>query len=122
MYSRVVLSRVDDEHVRTGGRDLRVCSEPTADGGWALRVDAPTRERDLPRALELVARGVAGGAALVAVYGGTALTRRLVCEEARFSRAAIALNVFDQPDPDLALTEVLSGRADLVGVRSRGRS
>ena len=93
--SRVV--EVDDEHVRTGGRDLRVCSEPTADGRWALRVDAPNAERDLPRALELVARGVAGGAALVAVYGGTALTVGWCARRPASVALPSLLNVFDDP-------------------------
>jgi anthraniloyl-CoA monooxygenase len=56
---------------------------------------------------------------LVAVHGGTPLTRTLVCEQARMHDRLPALLV-DAGDreglSDRALTAVLSGRADLVGV------
>jgi anthraniloyl-CoA monooxygenase len=53
----------------------------------------------------------------VAVGGGTALTRRLVCEEARLTHGAVSLLVEDgggERATDDALTAVLSGRTDLV--------
>jgi anthraniloyl-CoA monooxygenase len=53
--------------------------------------------------------------ALVAVYGGSRLTRTLLCEQARMRENVPALLVEEQVDPDLALTTILSGRADLVG-------
>ena len=84
---------------------------------WGLWVSAPEREDDLPGALEAVATGVAAGSALVAVGSGTALTRRLVCEAARFEHGAVALLV-EEHDPDAAVTAVLSGRADLVSAPS----
>lgn len=86
------------------------------DGGrpWGLWVTAPEAEADLPPVLSAVADGVAAGAALVAAGGGTALTRRLVCEEARLTHRAVALLV-EEADPDTATTAVLSGRTDLVG-------
>ena len=64
-----------------------------------------------------MAKGVAADAALVAVGGGTALTRRLLCEAARLEHRAVSLLV-EQVDPglatDVAVTAVLSGRTDLV--------
>ena len=66
---------------------------------------------------EQAARGLAAGACLVAVGGGTTLTRRLVCEAARLGRGAVTMLVEDGTE-DAAQTAVLSGRTDLVGVRS----
>jgi hypothetical protein len=54
--------------------------------------------------------------ALVAVHGGTGLTRSLLCERARMHHGLPALLVDPAPDLDQAITAVLSGRADLVGV------
>jgi anthraniloyl-CoA monooxygenase len=53
--------------------------------------------------------------ALVAVYGGTPLTRTLVCEHARLHNGMPALLIDDNLDTDRAVTAVLSGRADMVG-------
>jgi anthraniloyl-CoA monooxygenase len=65
-----------------------------------------------------VARGLAAGACLVAVGDGTPLTRRLVCETARLGRGAVTMLVDEGSlSEDVARTAVLSGRADLVGVR-----
>jgi len=88
-------------------------AEPCGDDGWALEVIAPETEADLAPVLDAVARGVASGAALVAVRAGTPLTRRLLCEEARLGHGAPALLVEDC-DADTATTAVLSGRVDLV--------
>lgn len=82
-----------------------------------MRVSAPDSEADLDQADETVARGLAAGACLVAVGDGTALTRRLVCEAARLGRGAVTLLIEDWAE-DVARTAVLSGRTDLVGVRS----
>ena len=67
-----------------------------------------------------MARGLAAGACLVAVGDGTPLTRRLVCEAARLGRGAVTMLVDDgvPASEDAARTAVLSGRADLIGVRS----
>ncbi len=69
-----------------------------------------------------MARGLAAGACLVAVRDGTALTRRLVGEAARLGYGAVTMLVEDGPldasTLDTARTAVLSGRADLIGVRS----
>ena len=53
---------------------------------------------------------------LAAVHGGSALTRTLLCEQARLCDGLPALLIEPEAGRDLALTAVLSGRADLVGV------
>jgi anthraniloyl-CoA monooxygenase len=89
---------------------------------WGLRITAPDTEDGLGSAAAAVIRGLAQGACLVAVDGGTSLTRRLISETARLDHGAITLLIEDGgKDPafeDRALTAVLSGRADLVGVTS----
>ncbi|YCK39685.1 hypothetical protein ACNF49_38210 [Actinomadura sp. ATCC 39365] len=52
------------------------------------------------------------------MHGGTALTRTRLCEEARMRAGLPALLIEREHDRDRALTTVLSGRADLVGVLS----
>jgi anthraniloyl-CoA monooxygenase len=89
-------------------------------------VSAPDTEDGLGRAQQAAARALAAGACLVAVAGGTPLTRRLVCETARLEQGAVTLLVEDGSEDsvfegsvfeDRARTAVLSGRTDLVGRR-----
>jgi anthraniloyl-CoA monooxygenase len=68
----------------------------------------------LDASLAQVSRLVGDGAALVAVHGGSAFTRTLVCEEVRLRLRVPALLVDPDLDRDGAVTAVLSGRADLV--------
>jgi anthraniloyl-CoA monooxygenase len=92
------------------------------DGPWGAVVAAPESEEGLhgtfARLAELARRAVPP--VLVAVHGGTALTRTLLCEQARLHERLPALLVDpdagDDAGRDRALTTVLSGRADLVGV------
>jgi anthraniloyl-CoA monooxygenase len=87
-------------------------------GRWGVWVSAPATEAGIDQADEAAARGLAAGARLVAVGDGTPLTRRLVCEAARLGRGAVTMLVEEgAPSEDVARTAVLSGRADLVGVR-----
>jgi anthraniloyl-CoA monooxygenase len=58
----------------------------------------------------------AGGPALAAVHGGTPLTRTLLCEQARLELGVPALLIDQGLSRDEAVTALLSGRADLVGV------
>jgi anthraniloyl-CoA monooxygenase len=109
--SRVV--RLEHGAVQLGGDRLPLSAEPRGGEDWTLEVIVPEAEADLAPALEAVARAAAAGAALVAVHGGTPLTRRLICEEARLGYAVPALLIEDC-DADTATTAVLSGRADLV--------
>ncbi len=90
---------------------------------WGAPLAAPAGEHGLPGAAarlgELARLDTAP--VLVAVHGGTALTRMLVCEQARLHDGLPALLVDpdaadDDPTRDRAVTAVLSGRADLVGV------
>jgi salicyloyl-CoA 5-hydroxylase len=80
----------------------------------AARVEAPADEAGLSAVLARVADAVADGADLLAVHGGAAFTRTLVCEEVRLAHDRVALLVDPDLDRDGALTAVLSGRADLV--------
>jgi anthraniloyl-CoA monooxygenase len=94
---------------------------------WGAAVAAPADEVGLPAVFAQVAQlaALTGRPALVAVHGGTALTRTLVCEQARLQHRLPALLVdpdggFDEAGRDRAITAVLSGRADLVGVPEFG--
>ena len=111
---------VGSGEARLSGAAIPLRQGPTGDGSaWGLQVTAPDRDDDLSAALDTVAAGVAAGAALVAVCGGTALTRRLVCEAARLEHGAVSL-LLEAVEParaeDVAVTAVLSGRTDLVGI------
>jgi salicyloyl-CoA 5-hydroxylase len=100
---------------------LPLLAQPSALGGpWGIWVSAPATESGIAQADEAAARGLAAGACLVAVGDGTPLTRRLVCEAARLGRGAVTMLVEDASlvdAEDAARTAVLSGRADLIGVR-----
>jgi salicyloyl-CoA 5-hydroxylase len=113
---RVVV--VSDGAAHLPGGPLPLRPGPSEDGSpWGLWVAAPGSEDQVPAALDAVAKGVAAGTALVAVGGGTALTRRLLCEAARLEHHAVSLLV-EEVDPglatDVAVTAVLAGRTDLV--------
>jgi 2-polyprenyl-6-methoxyphenol hydroxylase-like FAD-dependent oxidoreductase len=95
---------------------------PASADRWGLWAEAPATEAGLDATDDTIARGLAAGACLVAVGGGTPLTRRLACEAARLEHGAITLLVEDGGDDparaqDAALTAVLSGRTDLIGRR-----
>jgi anthraniloyl-CoA monooxygenase len=112
-----------DGAVALDGAELKLRSGPGGDSdAWGLWVDAPDSEAGLPASLDLIGKAVAAGSSLVAVGGGTTFTRRLLCEAARLEHETISLLVEDV-DPgradDVAVTMVLSGRADLVSTTSR---
>ncbi|RFU21961.1 FAD-dependent monooxygenase [Geodermatophilus marinus] len=116
LAGRVVV--VGDGAAHLPGGPLPLRPGPADDGSpWGLQVAAPDREDGLLAALDAVAKGVAAGTALVAAGGGTALTRRLLCEAARLEHGAVSLLV-EEVDPgsarDVAVTAVVSGRTDLV--------
>jgi salicyloyl-CoA 5-hydroxylase len=99
-----------------------VPAEPVS-GPWGAAVAAPPDEAGLPTVFSRLAElaRLDRPPVLVAVHGGTALTRTLVCEQARMHDRLPALLVdpeaaFDEAGRDRAVTTVLSGRADLVGV------
>lgn len=100
------------------GAELPLAEAPRP-GPWGALVAAPACEEGLPEVFDRLAALSAGENApvLVAVHSGTPLTRVLVCEQARMQERLPAMLVDpDHADPDRALTTVLSGRADLVGV------
>src|SRR5690606_8225029 len=80
-------------------------------------IEAPEDEAGLPDAYRQLA-GMLDGAALVAVHGGSSLTRTLLCERVRMVHGLPALLIEPTFDTDRATTAVLSGRADLVGSAS----
>jgi 2-polyprenyl-6-methoxyphenol hydroxylase-like FAD-dependent oxidoreductase len=100
--------------------DLPLATGPRVEP-WGALVAAPDTEGGLSAAfarLSDLAR-LEHAPVLVAVHGGTPLTRTLVCEQARMHARLPALLVDADGGEglrDRALTTVLSGRADLVGV------
>ncbi|MEV5716888.1 FAD-dependent monooxygenase [Amycolatopsis mediterranei] len=107
------LVRVGDSAVLGTGEPLPLTSGP---GPRGALVAAPDDESGLSAVFERLA-GLARDESVVlaAVHGGTPLTRRLVCEQARLAERLPALLIEPDADRDRALTAVLSGRADLVG-------
>lgn len=104
------------------GRRVRVTADALTplSGAPALplvRVVAPDDEGGLPAVRERLDTVVAAGAAVVAVEGGTAFTRTLVCEEVRMRHDLPAVLVDPELTEDDAVTAILSGRADLATVR-----
>jgi salicyloyl-CoA 5-hydroxylase len=82
---------------------------------WGLWIEAPAEEQQLPAALASLHSGVLAGPAVVAVHGGSRLTRTLLAEESRLVAGTPVLVIDDELTPDDAETLLLSGRADLVG-------
>jgi 2-polyprenyl-6-methoxyphenol hydroxylase-like FAD-dependent oxidoreductase len=104
--------------VRSGGETIVALRRPgaaAAGGDFGLWLTAPDSEAGLAGAIAELESGVAAGASLVAVGGGSPVTRVLLCEEARMVRGVPALLVDDSLRTAEAATVVLSGRADLVG-------
>ncbi|WP_068330000.1 FAD-dependent monooxygenase [Janibacter terrae] len=97
-----------------GGRAVEGGSAPGKDEPWALWLTAPETEDGVTGAAAAVAACRAERPALVAVHGGTPLTRVLLAEEVRLAAGLPVALVEEQADEDRAATLVLSGRADLV--------
>ncbi|MFI0446351.1 FAD-dependent monooxygenase [Actinomadura sp. 6N118] len=90
--------------------------DATAQALHGLRIAAPEAESDLAETFAYLSAAVkAGPPPLVAVHGGTSLTRVLLAEQARLGHGVPTLIVEDPLDDDRAETLLLSGRADLVG-------
>jgi 2-polyprenyl-6-methoxyphenol hydroxylase-like FAD-dependent oxidoreductase len=112
----VAVSRADDgTPTGVAGSTELPLSRSALTGAWGAVIAAPESEADLSTTYEELAATATDGPVLVAVHGGTPLTRTLVCERARMVEEIPALLVDPGVDRDLALTAVLSGRADLVG-------
>ncbi|MFI7129343.1 FAD-dependent monooxygenase [Nonomuraea sp. NPDC050153] len=112
--SRLVQITADAGATPTAAGDLPLSATPLS-GPWGALLHAPDTEAGLPDAVARLA-GLPGSAVLVAVAGGTPLTRILLCEQARLHHRLPALTIEPALDRDRAHTLVLSGRADLVGV------
>ena len=96
-------------------RELPLTEQPPG-GPWGARLQAPDGEDGLPAAEQRLAAAAAAGPVLAAVHGGTPLTRTLLCEHARLRLGLPALLIDPGLGRDAAVTMLLSGRADLVGV------
>ncbi|HEY6495959.1 MAG TPA: FAD-dependent monooxygenase [Trebonia sp.] len=109
----------EPDRARAPGGALRLAAQrpgPGAATPWGARVLAPTVETGLGDAFRRLAELADGAPAVVAVHGGSSLTRSLLCERARLAHGLPVLLVDPALDHDQAVTAVLSGRADLVGV------
>jgi anthraniloyl-CoA monooxygenase len=110
----VEVSRQGTLPVAAAGLALRDVPPVPSVAPWAARLEAPDAEEELPDTFARLARVAAAEPAFVAVHGGSALTRMLVCEQARMHDKVPALLAEPGLDRDQAVTAVLSGRADLV--------
>lgn len=107
----IALARHECEH----GLTLR--RQPGGNGDpWGLWLSAPETEDELPAVYEHLATALDEGPELVAVHGGTELTRTLLAERARLVHHMPLLLVEDDADEDRARTLLLSGRADVVSL------
>ena len=104
--------------VTGSGPGLQFAEDAPAGRAWGGLLAAPDRETELPEAFRELGRLAQQRPAVIAVHGGTPLTRTLTCEQARLHSGVPALLIDDGLDVDLAVTTVLSGRADLVGAPS----
>jgi len=102
------------------GPPLALTDSAPVDRPWGARLPAPQAEAGLPAAYTRLAKLAGDQPAVVAVFGGTALTRTLLCEQVRMEHGIPALLVEETLDTDLAVTAVLSGRADLIGAPKTG--
>ncbi|MHB1533581.1 MAG: FAD-dependent monooxygenase [Acidimicrobiales bacterium] len=105
-------------HLVLPGLKLPLLEGPPGDGSpWALLVEAPGRE-DKAAGIADAAAGVAvaSGAALIAVSGGSLLTRRLVAEDLRLRHRLQVVLIEPGATENDVRTAVLSGRADAVAV------
>jgi anthraniloyl-CoA monooxygenase len=91
-------------------------AESRQDGPWGALIQAPDGEDGLPEAGVRLTELAAAGPVLAAIYGGTPLTRTLLSEHARLQLDLPTLVIDPGFSRDEAVTSVLSGRADLVGV------
>lgn len=98
-----------------GDRALPLAQQPQS-GPWGARIQAPDTEGGLPSVTARLTELAEARPVLAAVHGGTPLTRVLLCEHARLRLGLPALLIDPGLGRDEAVTALLSGRADLVGV------
>jgi 2-polyprenyl-6-methoxyphenol hydroxylase-like FAD-dependent oxidoreductase len=99
-----------------GGRRLTAADLTALRTEGCLWFTAPQGEDQLPQIYDRLVDALSDATPpeLVAVRGGTALTRSLLAEQARLVHGVPVLIVEDAMDDDRAETLLLSGRADLV--------
>ena len=98
------------------GTPLPLLTEGVDSGQWGGLVEAPEDEAGLTAARAELASLANRIPNCLAVYGGVSLTRVLLTEEARFHYGLPSVLVDQELDRDKAVTAVLAGRTDLVGV------
>ncbi len=113
----------DHARLRTSGVELfRTPPGDSVDRPWGLWLEAPDTEAGLPPVLARLRGALRDRPELVGIHGGSGLTRTLLSEEARLAGGTPTLILDNDLTRDQAETVVLSGRADLVGTWSPGRS
>ena len=110
------LDPLDTPFREFGGRRLTAADLAAVRSEGSLWLTAPDGESQLSEIYEELADALSGDTPpdLVAVQGGTPLTRSLLAEQAQLVHGVPALIVEDGMDDDRAETLLLSGRADLV--------
>lgn len=99
----------------SGRQGLDLGERPRGTGApWGLWLSAPADEDGLPATYRQLESALPDRPVLVAVHGGTPLTRCLLAEQARLEHGLPALVVEPDAGEDRAATLLLSGRADLV--------
>ncbi len=98
------------------GTILPLRTEATESGPWGALVQAPDDESGMTAAKANLIALADQHPSCVAVYGGSDLTRVLLSEEARLHHGLPSVLIDHDLDRDRAVTTILSGRADLVGV------
>jgi len=117
------IGRIDAEELRYTATDgtaielRRVDSRRAANQG--VVVTAPHHDTEIDAAVSAVT-AAAKHAPLIVVTGGSRLTRALLSERIRFQGLAPTVVAIDAVDEDLALTLVLSGRADAIAYPAGG--
>jgi salicyloyl-CoA 5-hydroxylase len=119
-----VLDVIDANTLRAGMLTIPMAASANSSTSrpWALAVDAPEAESELPQAIRTMRDGLADRPDLVAVRGGARLPRVLLAEEARMAAGFPVVIVEDELTDDDAETLLLSGRADLVATSQQARS
>ena len=111
-----VLDTVDGDTLKAGSVSIPLLRSAIGAGQrpWALTLDAPSEESALPLAIRRLKMNIWGRPDLVAVRGGSRLTRVLLAEQARMVAGIPSVIIEDDLAQDDAETLLLSGRTDLV--------
>ena len=117
------IGRIDADELRYTATDGTAIELRRADSRRAANqgvvVTAPHHDTEIDAAVSAVS-AAAKHAPLIVVTGGSRLTRALLSERIRFQGLAPTVIAIDAVDEDLALTLVLSGRADAIAYPAGG--